>query len=107
MNFKKKSRKKRVYFPDYMPPFQYYFLDNEGRLYVKTYEKGNNKDEYVHDIFNSDGIFITKRSIGGYGRILYPFGDLRRTKAKNNRLYCLREKESGYRELVVYKMIWE
>ena len=26
---------------------------------------------------------------------------------KNNHLYCLREKESGYKELVVYKMRWE
>ncbi len=28
-------------------------------------------------------------------------------RAKKNRLYCLREKESGYKELVVYRMMWE
>jgi len=27
--------------------------------------------------------------------------------AKNDRLYCVKEKESGYKELVVYKMRWE
>jgi hypothetical protein len=27
-------------------------------------------------------------------------------KAKNNRLYCLKEKPSGYKELVVSQLIW-
>jgi hypothetical protein len=28
-------------------------------------------------------------------------------RVKNNRLYCMRGKKSGYQELVVYKMTWE
>ena len=28
-------------------------------------------------------------------------------KAKNNRIYCLREKENGYKELAVYNMKWK
>jgi hypothetical protein len=97
----------RLIFPDKMPPFHYFFLDNEGRLYVKTYEKGTNKDEYMHDIFNSDGLFITRKSMVGYGRWIYPDVSLDRAKAKNNRFYCIREKENGYKELVVSKMRWE
>jgi hypothetical protein len=27
--------------------------------------------------------------------------------AKGERLYCIIENENGYKELVVYKMIWE
>lgn len=59
--------KDRLVFPDKMPPFHYFFLDDEGRIFVKTYEKGPNKDEYIHDIFNSNGIFITRKSLTGYG----------------------------------------
>jgi hypothetical protein len=99
--------KDRLVFPDKMPPFHYFFLDDEGRLYVKTYEKGDKLNEYLHDIFNSDGIFITRKSLAGYGRWIYPGNTLDRTKAKNNRIYCIREKENGYKELVVYKMRWE
>jgi len=99
--------KDRLVFPDKMPPFHYFFLDDEGRIFVKTYEKGPNKDEYIHDIFNSGGIFITRKSLTGYGDWIYPGKSLNRAKAKNNRLYCLREKESGYKELVVYRMKWE
>jgi hypothetical protein len=99
--------KDKLIIPDKMPPFHYFFLDDEGRLYVKTYEKGDNKNECIHDIFNSDGIFITRASIPGFGSWMYPGRDLNRGKAKNHRFYCIREKESGYKELAVYKMIWE
>ena len=99
--------KDRLVFPDKMPPFHYFFLDDEGRLYVKTYEKGPNKDEYIHDIFNTDGIFIARKSMAGYGRWIYPALSINRAKAKNHRFYCIREKENGYKELVVYRMKWE
>jgi hypothetical protein len=99
--------KDKLIIPDKMPPFHYFFLDDERRLYVKTYEKGENKDEYMHDVFNSDGIFIARKSMAGYGRWMYPGTSLNRAKAKNQRLYCIQEKESGYKELVVYKMMWE
>jgi len=97
----------RLDFPENMPPFHYFFLDDEGRLYFKTYEKGDKPGDYIHDIFNSDGVFITRESIPGYGRRIYPWTALNRAKAKNHRLYCIREKTNGFKELVVYKMMWE
>lgn len=99
--------KDKLHFPNEMPPFHYFFLDEEGRIYVKTYEKGNILNEYMHDIFNSDGIFIARKSMLGYGRWIYPGLGLNRAKAKNNRFCCIREKESGYKELMVYMMKWE
>lgn len=73
-----------------------------------TYEKGNNPREFLYDIFNPEGIFIGRTKLSNYGDFL-----LTQRKsplyvvAKNNRLYCVREKESGYMELVVYKTKWE
>jgi len=102
------SIRKKIYFPDYFPPFQYYFMDERARLFVMTYEKGNNPREFLYDIFNPEGIFIGRTKLSNYGNFL-----LTQRKsplyvvAKNNRLYCVREKESGYMELVVYKTKWE
>jgi hypothetical protein len=100
------SFKNKLYF-DKMPPFHYFFLDDKGRLYVKTYEKGDKQGEYIHDIFDASGIFIARKSMAGYGDPYNPQKALNRAKAKNNRLYCIRENESGFKELVVYKMTWE
>jgi len=71
-----------------------------------TYEKGKNLNEYEYDIFNANNVFVGRISLGNIQEI--PLGELELdVKARNNRLYCLREKESGYKELVVYKMKWE
>lgn len=61
----------------------------------------------MHDIFNPDGLFIMRKSMPGYGPWIYPGDSLNKAKAKNNRFYCIGEKESGFKELVVYKMTWE
>jgi len=94
--------RERFYFTKYWPSFRYLFTDDEGRLFVLTYEENAIPGEYIYDIFNSKGIFIGRTSLGNVGRS-YPFT----VRAIKNRLYCLREKESGYKELVVNRMNWE
>jgi len=100
--------KKKVFFPDYMPPFQYFFTDDEGRLFVMTYEKGEGPKEFIYDIFNPDGVFIGRTSLDNSGNeITAVWGGPFEVKKKNKRLYCMRMKDSGYNELVVYRMKWE
>ena len=94
---------KTIYFPPNWHPFHSFFLDESGKLFVMTYEPGNNPGEFIYDVFNEDGIFFYRTSLnilhGNYG-ILY-------AKAKGGKLYCIQEKDSGFKELAVYEMIWE
>lgn len=90
------------YFTKNWPPFRYLFTDDRGRLFVMTYEEGINPGEYMYDIFSSDGAYIGRMSLGNVGRS-FPFT----ARAKNDWLYSIKEKESGYKELAVYKMRWE
>ena len=96
---------KKIRFSKHWPPFQYLFTDDEGRLFVMTYEEGENPSEYMYDVFNSDGVFIDRMSLGNL--VFESYWNIQYVTARKNRLYCLRRKDSGYRELVVYKMIWE
>lgn len=94
----------RSYFPEYFPSFQCGFADDKGRLFVLTSEKGSHPGEYMCDIFNPEGVFITRASVDGIidlGIIFLP------PIARKDLLYCLIEKENGYQEVVVYKMKWE
>jgi hypothetical protein len=100
------NRKQWFYVPKEIPPFNTFFIDDEEKLYVMTYEKGFNEGEYIHDVFNSDGIYVSRINLKNYGKLEWALEPLLAV-AKNNRLYCLQEKESGYKELVVYKMRWE
>ena len=100
--------KEKIYFPSEMPPFQYYFMDDESRLYVMTCEKGQHPKEYIYDIFNPDGVFIGRTALNNFGTPLYAFRELPlQIVAKNGRLYQMQIKESGYLKLVVYKMNWK
>lgn len=93
----------KIYFPEFWHPFHSFFLDDQGRLYVMTYEPGENPGEHMYDIFNKDGVFIARMSLNAsyqnYGRLL--------AKSKGEKVYCVQEKRSGFRQLSVCKMLWE
>lgn len=96
--------RQRYYFPEYFPPFQCAFVDDKERLFVITNEKGSNPGEYMCDIFNPEGVFISRASVTGIidtGIIFFS------PIARKALLYCIQEKENGYQKLVVYKMKWE
>ncbi len=102
-----KGQKNKLYFPDSMPPIQYFFADDQGRLFVMTFEKGESPGYYAYDIFNPDGVFIGRTSLDNSGNESTEiWGGPFEVRAKNNLLYYLRAKDSGYQELVVYRMIW-
>lgn len=99
-------RKKMTYFPESFPPYQAFFSDDRGRLYVMTYEKGEAHDEHVFDIFNADGFFIGRKKLKAFFNPVEE-GFMLWATIKENRFYCKNEKENGFKELAVYKMRWE
>jgi 6-bladed beta-propeller len=93
----------KVEFPKDWPAFGSFFVDDENRLYVQTYERGRSQIEYNYDIFNKDGIFIFRKSLP-----IKPAVDIEGdVLVRNGRLYCLQEGESGYKTLAVYRMNWK
>lgn len=95
----------KIFFPKYYPAFQYLFTDDEGHLFVMTNEESETPGEYMYDIFNGEGLFISRTSLGNLTGMSQ--WNLQYAKARNKRLYCIKEKENGYKELVVYRMRWE
>ena len=93
------------YFPDPLPPMNQFFTDDEGRIFVMTYEPGGRPGEYLWDIFDPDGVFIARLGLNIEWAGLYV--GPRYTFIKNGRLYGHRVKESGYHELIVYRMTWK
>ena len=92
----------KIYFPANMPPFCSFITDERGWLYVMTYEEGDSPGEYLFDIFTPEGVFVGRTVLP----VLIDENGLY-AKIKNDRLYTLLEKESGYKELVVFRLLWE
>jgi hypothetical protein len=112
-NFKKKilnqfpedmreQMSKIVYFPEFYPPLQNLVAGDYGFLFVSTFEEGENPGEFLFDIFNEDGVFIGRKSLNIWIWEVHLWA-----KMVANKFYCLKEKKSGFREVVVYKMIWQ
>jgi hypothetical protein len=104
------SFKNKIYFPEYFPPFQCVFSDDRDYLYVMTNANGEQSKEYRIDIFNPDGILIGKISLDIFlsDPFFTPGAPLDSwVTAKKDRLYTLRMKDSGYKELVAYNILWE
>lgn len=93
---------KMVYFPKFHPPIQNLVAGDDGLLLVSTFEEGDNPGENMFDIFNEEGVFTGRISLN-----IYVWEGHLWALIRSDKLYCLEEKETGYKELVVYKMKWE
>ena len=87
--------KRKLSVPKYFPPFRIMMADDEGRIYVYTYERTPDREKYYYDIFDTEGKYIFK----------IPF-ESRPHVIKKNRIYTIDEDEDGYEYVMRYKVIW-
>jgi hypothetical protein len=101
---------KKMDWPPHLPPFRYLLVDEQERLYVMTSEREGER-KYWYDIFTSGGVFINRIMLDNVQVNYFEgqrYDDLPlHVVVKSNRLYCLREKDTGFKALTVYKMTWE
>jgi len=90
------NMKEMFVFPEKYPAFSGLFVDEEDRLYVRTFEKGKEKNAYLVDIFNPDGKFIARCEM--------PEGVL---LMKAGRLYAVEKDEEDYPYLCCYQATWK
>lgn len=97
--------KNNFYFTDEWPPFRGLYADDQGRLFALTYEPGLKTGEFMYDIFDSEGIFAGRLSLGNMKNLARQ--DSYKIDVRNRRLYGLREKDTGYKELAVFDIARE
>ncbi len=92
----KKGRK--VDIPEYHPAAQGISADDEGRIYVKTFEKTKDGEFFYHDIFDREGRFLAKVPIPRTARALV---------WKNRKLYYITEDAEGFHKIKRFRTIWQ
>jgi hypothetical protein len=88
--------KDRIEFPAVYPAYQNFTLDEEWRLFVRTFEKGKEEGEFFFDVFDVEGRYIAKIPFKGDPRVW-----------KSKKLYAVEENEEGFQILKVYSVQWE
>lgn len=82
--------------PRYHAAYRWLITDDEGRIFVRTFERVVNGEDYYHDIFDEEGRYIAKIPLGFFPRIW-----------KNKKLYTIEEDEEGYQYVKRYKVTWK
>jgi len=88
--------KDMIQFPEAYPPFASFVLADEGRLLVRTYEKGRTKKEFFWDVFDAEGRYIAKVPL---------IHDVRLWR--DGKVYFIVEDEDGFRTLSCRRARWE
>ena len=92
-----------IYFPETLPPFRSMAADEKGWLFVSTFEKGRLPDQYLIDVFDPSGVLV---GILSASVLVDPDSPIN-TIARNGRFFHMRETESGFKQLVVQKVIFQ
>jgi hypothetical protein len=86
------------HFPNHFPVFEDFVLGDEGRIYVRTYER-DKKDNVYYDVFDVEGRYFT--------RFTLPF-DEKVIVVKKNKMYCIiHGDKEGIPIVKRYRMKWE
>lgn len=88
--------KDMIEFPKDFPPYQFFTLDEEGRLFVKTWEKGKNENEFVFDVFDAEGRYIERFETKLDIRLW-----------KSEKMYAMEEDDEGYRVIKRFSVFWD
>jgi hypothetical protein len=91
-------KKPPPHYPKHFPLFRSFICDDEGRLYVQTWDRADD-DHFWYDVFDSEGRFIY--------RFPHPDGEAI-SVVKKGKAYCMiRANEEGIPLIKRYTVIWE
>ena len=85
----------KIVWDDYYNAYRDFTIDDEDRIFVRTYEKILNGNGFYYDVFDSKGRYIAKIPLKIQPQIW-----------KKNRLYTIEEDEDGYQFVKRYKVTW-
>ncbi len=89
---------RKIVFPEYFPPIRAFIADDEGRLYVRTFEKDESGKD-LYDIFDPDGRCIARFALPASEWI---------EAVRKGKVYCTSEAdESGTQQIKRYSLEWK
>ena len=86
----------KMEFPRFHSAYQGITADEEGRIFVQTWEKTQDAGGFYYDIFDSSGRYAARTAL--------PF---RPSVWKKGRVYTVEETEEGFQVVKRYKVIWK
>jgi len=89
-----------ISFRDRLPAFSGIFFDDEGRVFVRTYERiGGSEDSFYYDVFDGEGVYES--------RVAVPVTLDRTSVWKDGRIYTVETDENGSPLIKRHRITWK
>ena len=88
------SKERKLVVPSYFPAIYSFTTDDEGRIFVHTYEKDGNGKRFI-DVFDQEGRYIAKIPLKDHPKVW-----------KNGKLYTIEEDIDSFHVIKRYKVTW-
>jgi len=87
----------KIILPDFFPAFQSFSIDEEGRIFVQTFERHQEQEKsfYSYDVFDSEGKYLTIILINSYPRVW-----------KSGKFYTIERDTEGFEVVKRYEVTW-
>ncbi len=82
--------------PDHHVPFTDLSLDENGRIFTRTFAKTLDNGEYYFDVFDSEGQYVATIPLPASPQVW-----------KKGKLYTIEEDPDGYQYIKCYKVTWK
>jgi hypothetical protein len=86
----------KVEFPSHHQAFYGFFLDDTGRIYVKTWQEPTDRVQYLCDVFDKEGRYIARIPLSISPQVW-----------KKGKVYTIEEDEEGFHQIKRYQVIWD
>jgi DNA-binding beta-propeller fold protein YncE len=88
------SVKEMILVPEVFPAYSAFVVDQDGRILVRTYERGKGEKEYFNDLFDAEGRYAAR----------FP-SFVEFMLWRDGRLYGVQEDEAGFKVLKCFRVI--
>ena len=82
--------------------FRSFFVDDEGHLFVQTWERTSDNRQDVHDVFDAEGRFLGRVSLPRHADLINPKVRI----LKKGKFYAIEPDPDGYEVLKRYSVTW-
>jgi len=87
---------KNVKIPRFHPAFSGFVVDDQGLIYVKTWNRAKGANAFYYDVFDPEGRYVAKIPLNWSLQI-----------CKGGRMYIIEENKEGFQIVKRYKTIWK
>ena len=89
--------------PSVHAAFRSFFIDDNGRLFVQTWERTSDVKQDIHDVYDPEGRFFGRIALNVHPDFINPIPRI----LKNNKLYAVEVDEEGYEVVKRYSVTWK